>query len=287
MTEEKITHNNIVSFSGRKESGKTELANICVSLGYEKRSFATALKLLVCRVIGFIAIEQLNEHKNKPIGITMTPNMIDIIVEETGFDKDWVESVTSKITEESTGRDWLQVIGTDMIREKDPDWHVRKTFETMEDGKKYVIDDTRFPNELKALKEMGAECWFIIRNKTDNISNHASEISLDYKDFEYKVIVNDSTLEEFRMRWKYYLEYYEVTNAMRNWLISLLFINSHVPISENVMNKLFVYKEFVSFKSDVPIPDEIIEKDTHDGFLCDYGNPFIMETLKKYYKKEA
>ena len=53
------------------------------------------------------------------------------------------------------------------------------------------------------------------------------------------------------------------------------------------MNRLYVYKEFKNFKDKTQIPSEIIEKDTHDGFMCDYGNPFIMEDLKKYYKKEA
>ena len=281
------SNNNIISFSGRKESGKTELANICVDAGYEKRSFATALKKLVCYILNISSIDELNEYKTKPIGRTIDECMIDIIFDETGIDRKFIEDVTKKITSESTGRDWLQIIGTDLIREKDPDWHVRKTFETMERDKKYVIDDTRFPNELNALKEMGAECWFIIRNKTDNISNHPSETSLSYDDFDYNVIINNSTIDDFRKKWKCYLEYYESTSAMRSWLLSLLFINPHTTMSENIMNRLYVYKEFKNFKDKTKIPGEIIEKDTHDGFMCDHGNPFIMEDLKKYYKKEA
>lgn len=279
--------NNIISFSGRKESGKTELANICVEHGYEKRSFATALKKLVCALVGFHSIDELNSYKNKPIGKCVDGVMINILEQETGFEREYLIDKCKAITTDSTGRDWLQVIGTDIIREKDPDWHVRKTFATMEDGKKYVIDDTRFPNELKALKEMGAECWFIIRNKTDNISNHPSENSLSYFDFDYKIIVNNTTLDEFRRRWKCYLEYYGTTKFMRKWLMSLLFVNPHTHLEDKNMNKIFVYREFTDFRNGIRIPDKIVENDNHDGFVGDNGDPFVMETWKNYYKKEA
>lgn len=280
--------NDIISFSGRKESGKTELANICVEYGYEKLSFATALKKLVCKLVGFNSTEHLNEYKNKPIGVTISDSMLNILVDETGFEREWINEMSNKITEKSTGRDWLQVIGTDIIREKDPDWHVRKTFENIKEGNKYVIDDTRFPNELKALKEMEAECWFIIRNKTDNISNHASETSLTYLDFDYNVIVNNITLENFRKRWKCFLEYHETTMPMREWLISLLFMNDHIPMSEHVAHKLYVYREFAELKGrrgkDFPynIPPIIREKTTHDGFIGDDDNPFVTEAWKMY-----
>jgi len=283
----KSRQHNIISFSGRKESGKTELANICVENGYEKRSFATALKKLVCSLLNLQSIDELNSYKNKSIGKTVDDVMITILEQETGFDREYLIDKCKAITEYSTGRDWLQVIGTDIIREKDPDWHVRKTFATMDDEKKYVIDDTRFPNELKALKEMGAQCWFIIRNKTDNISNHPSENSLSYLDFDYMVIVNNGTLEDFRKKWKCYLEYGDITEAMRNWLLSALFINPHTQMNDVNMGKLFVYRQFPDFNKSIKIPDEIVENDDHNGFIGDGGDPFVMESWKKYYKKEV
>lgn len=277
----------IISFSGRKESGKTELANICAEHGYEKRSFATALKKLVCVLVGFQSIDELNSYKNKPIGKCVDDAMINILEQETEFEREYLIDKCKTITTDSTGRDWLQVIGTDIIREKDPDWHVRKTFATMENGKKYVLDDTRFPNELKALKEMGAQCWFIIRNKTDNISNHPSENSLSYLDFDYRIIVNNGTLEDFRKKWKCYLEYCDVTEDMRNWLLSVLFINPHTQMSDVNMGKLFVYRQFPEFKNNIKIPDKIVENNDHNGFIGDGGDPFVMEMWKKYYKKEV
>lgn len=277
----------IISFSGRKESGKTELANICVDAGYEKKSFATALKQLVCDITGIPSIDELNKYKNKPIGLCVGKYELDILEEKTGFDREYLKVTTGKIIELSTARDWLQVIGTDVIRACDPDWHVRRTLDTLEEGKKYVFDDTRFPNELKALKEMGAECWFIIRNKTDNISNHASENYLDYTMFDYHVIVNNSSLEDFKKRWKFYFDCHDVTAPMREWAISMLFMNSYVPLADNTLNKLFVYREFVDFKKNQNMPEKITENDTHTGFIGDNGNPFIMESWKKHYNIRA
>ena len=133
MVNYKVRNNNIISFSGRKESGKTELANICVEYGYEKKSFATALKNLVCNLVGFNTIEELNNYKTVPIRKEMSNEMVLLLSKETGIEYDYIKSVAQRITKESTGRDWLQVVGTDIIREKDPDWHVKKTLSTFEE----------------------------------------------------------------------------------------------------------------------------------------------------------
>jgi hypothetical protein len=284
-SDKKKYKNNIISFSGRKESGKTELANICTEFGYEKKSFATALKELVRDILGFDSIEDLNSMKLMHIGVSLDSSKISKISEKTGIEYEFIDEVGKKITEDSTGRDWLQIIGTDIIRAKNPEWHVNKTLETIQEGHKYVFDDTRFENELKALRNIGAECWFIIRNKTDNISNHISETSLGYQDFNYNVIVNNITLETFRKRWKCFLEYHDITMPMRSWLMSSLFMNSHIPMSEHVLHKLYIYKEFRDLKKiqNMEIPGTIIQNDGHNGFIGDDGNPFIMETWKNFY----
>lgn len=273
----------IISFSGRCRSGKTELANICEAAGYEKKSFATALKLLVCSLTGCESIEALNAFKNSPIGVEVDKTVLDKLVEATGFEYKYCQDTTGKLTERSTGRDWLQVIGTDVIRAYDPDWHVRKTLKTLEPGKKYVFDDTRFPNELKALNELGAECWFIIRNKVDNISNHPSETSLNYRMFDYHIIVNNISLEDLRKRWKFYMERHGVMATMREWAISQLFMNTYLKMTENTLNKFFVYSGFTEFKKSPVIPDKIEPNEDNTGFIGDNGNPFVMEDLKKYY----
>ena len=277
----------IISFSGRKESGKTELANICEAYGYEKVSFATALKKLVCELTNIDSIEELNKFKNKPLGVSVDDRILKILMEVTGAEYLYCQNATGKLTELSTARDWLQVIGTDVIRSCDPDWHVIKTLQGLEPGKKYVFDDTRFINELQALKELGAECWFIIRNKVDNISNHPSETSLNYRMFDYHVIVNNISLDDLRKRWKFYMECHEVTAPMREWAISQLFMNKYVPIAENTLHKFFVYKWFTEFESTVRYPDKLVVNELNTGFIGDDYNPFITEDWKMLYNNEV
>ena len=277
----------IISFSGRKESGKTELAKICETAGYEKKSFATPLKELVCDLTGLDSIESLNEYKNKPIGVNIDDKVLTKLVEATGLEYLYCQNTTGKLTELSTGRDWLQVIGTDVIRSFDPDWHVKKVIQTIEPGKKYVFDDTRFPNELKALKELGAECWFIIRNKVDNISNHISETALNYRMFDYHIIVNNVSLKEFKKRWKFYFDCHEVTAPLREWTIGQLFMNHHTFIAENTLNKFLVYGWFTHFKDKVDEPYSLVPNESNTGFIGDNDNPFITEDWKIFYNKEV
>ena len=58
----------------------------------------------------------------------------------------------------NTVRDMLQYIGTNVIREYNPNWHVDKLREMIKPNTNYVFEDTRFPNEKKMLEELGADC---------------------------------------------------------------------------------------------------------------------------------
>lgn len=278
----------LISFSGRCFSGKDELANICKQYGYTKLSFATPLKNLIIELTGLKDVEELNGKKNEPLGAEFDEELYDKLSMLTDIPVDYCMKYAASITKESTGRDWLQIIGTDLIRRYDPDWHVKRTVSMIEPDKKYVFDDTRFPNELEALKKLGAECWFIIRTKTDNISNHVSETALDYRMFEYHVIVNDKDLETFRKRWKYYLDNYEVAKPMREWLIGQLFLNSGAKFSDKTIEKFFVYEYFRQFSTPSITPYRVEPTEDARGFLVDGSievtNPFIVEEYKKFYK---
>lgn len=88
------------------------------------------------------------------------------------------------------GRKLLQTVGTDVIREKDPDFWVNfvvKMLKLIGDRWDYVlIPDARFPNEIDGLKAAGfdAQHWRVVREHYDNglseeTRTHPSEISLD------------------------------------------------------------------------------------------------------------
>lgn len=104
------------------------------------------------------------------------------------------------------GRNLLQSLGTDIIRQKlnKPNFHVSRVCEDIEicqDFVNYVIiDDTRFPNEIYYPKMMfGDEKVISIRvDRKDYVSsltkeqqNHISEVALDNFDFDYRIKAKD------------------------------------------------------------------------------------------------
>lgn len=208
--------NKIIAFAGRCRSGKSELATICEKYGYEKLYFALPLKQL-CADILDISIDGLNKAKNEgtDIGLKIDDDICVILSEETGIPLESVKDICyGKVL--NNVREMLQFIGTDLIRKYNTNWHVNKMREMINPDKNYVIDDVRFPNELDLIRELGGDCWFIIRPKIDNVSNHESETALSWKDFGNKVIINDSSLELFKFKWETFLKDYDKSIKIRD-----------------------------------------------------------------------
>jgi hypothetical protein len=134
------------------------------------------------------------------------------------------------ITENTTIREFLQLLGTECLRNNlHPDIHVISTFsdyktvyttvsdkgrferEDLDIKPNWIITDTRFPNEAEAIKSRGGIVIRVDRKeaagegaiqKTVNgktfwvkSHGHASETSLDEYPFDY-VINNNGTIEE-------------------------------------------------------------------------------------------
>jgi hypothetical protein len=59
----------------------------------------------------------------------------------------------------------------------------------------WIITDTRFPNELYAVKQKGGVAIQVIKKGNKAVNDHVSEISLDGAQFDY-VIENDGTIED-------------------------------------------------------------------------------------------
>jgi hypothetical protein len=60
-------------------------------------------------------------------------------------------------------------------------------------GHSTVIDDMRFPNEMRLLKEAGARCIRIVADRNQVSTDHPSEGLLDNEVFDY-TLVNDGDL---------------------------------------------------------------------------------------------
>lgn len=199
---------NIIALCGRKQSGKTEMANVCKTEFENVKvfSFGTALKNLCAELLN-ITYDELNEIKNIPNKFSIKPDerWVNIISNRTGIMKDLVKEKIKNVTFTSV-RVMLQKIGTDVIREYNPDWHVNTLInEILEYDKNtiIVVDDCRFVNEKKALEQLGAKMYFVIRPTNLNVSNHESETNLKWYAFgESDVIVNDMALDKFKEYWR-------------------------------------------------------------------------------------
>jgi len=258
----------ILGFAGRLRSGKTELAKVCQEHGYEIMSFATPLKEL-CADLLSVTIDELNSLKNNCIKINILINneLCEKISKETDIPIDIVEDVSlGKVIVDA--REMLQFIGTDLIRKYNEDWHVNKIKERLDKDKNYVFDDVRFKNEKKMINSLGGDCWFVIRPKIDQVSNHESETSLTWKDCFNKIIINDKTLEYLRFKWENFLDDYTNSVSRRddefNRILEMYPQNRIENLS--ALDMLFISEDFFTYS-----PREI-KKDCVAGFKFTPGS---------------
>lgn len=199
----------IISFSGKKHSGKTELSKICKKYGYQCLNFADGLKNIVCHCLN-ITEDWLELYKDETVitpYILSTVQTIEYINNQTGISNDVLaENLNSKLF--YSIREILQFLGTDIIRKYNPLWHINqlRTKLTANTDKLFCVGDIRFPNEKKLIDELQGETWCIVRPNYDDSSNtdHSSENSLHYTEFKH-VFNNNSSKENFTNRWEKYL----------------------------------------------------------------------------------
>lgn len=282
----------IIGLCGRLQSGKTELAKVCEKYGYERLYFALPLKKL-CADLLDISIDELNRAKAEKydIGVTIGKDMCEIISEETEIPFNIVMETCNGIVIKDV-RHMLQFIGTDLIRKYNNNWHVNRIREMIDINKDYVIDDVRFPNEKALIEELGGECWFVIRTKIDNVSNHESETSITWNDCWNKIIINDSTLSNLLFRWETFIDNYKQSCAIRDKEFNRILEDG----STDIITPLSIYDMLFLSKALFTYIPKTIEKDNvknismnedHSVFIT-YAddsmelidNPLVIEDLK-------
>jgi hypothetical protein len=202
----------IISFSGRKHSGKTLLAEQCQKHGYILINFADSLKNVTCAILD-ISLDNLNRIKDHKQPFTLTNTQIINLASLIELSYDNILNVFPKGYYLKSIREFLQRVGTDLIRKFNPNWHINKIryIITKNPDKNYCIGDTRFPQEKELIEELNGECWFIFRPEyTADISNHISETSLNWSYFDKNyIIVNNETRENLIATWNHYLHFNE------------------------------------------------------------------------------
>lgn len=193
-----MINKNIIAFSGRARSGKTELCNALVRQNNAKKmSIAFYLKKLCCEILN-ISYNELNDLKNKRTMLNIMPdkNWSNIIARKTNIEQNIIQKYLNNIIIKDI-RHMLQFIGTNIIRKYKVNWHINNLIYDIKNDSThnlFVIDDVRFQNEKTAIENINGQCFFIVRpDNIANVSNHASEISIQWKDFPYKnIIINDT-----------------------------------------------------------------------------------------------
>lgn len=184
----------IIGLSGRKHSGKTEFSNVLVNhFGFKRASFACGLKKIVAELYNWSEQSlydpiQKEEILKEPVlwNDYACSKLMFIINKQLNF-------TGSKIFK--TRREAMQYIGSDVIRNHDPDFHINYFKNHYKEGD-WVCDDMRFQNEKKVLDDMGAKSIYILRPYYWNYSNHISEISLNRNDFDL-ILLNNQSLEDY------------------------------------------------------------------------------------------
>ena len=283
----------IIGFGGRIGSGKSELAKICQDAGFKKLYFALPLKQLVANLIN-VKLDEINDLKNVEKDYKFYKTDYLFLSKETGIPFETVEKEMSKV-QFKTVRQLLQYIGTDLIRKYNTNWHVNRIREMVKEDKdaNYVFDDIRFKNELNLVRELGGDCWFIIRPIISNVSNHESETSLTWRDFGNKLIINDGGLNLFKFRWEAFFDNYDISMEKRTKLVGSECIKKLCDVISEPLSVLellelplclFKYEErefdCSAIKNVTQTKDLAVDIEYNDGSHELVKNPISIEDLK-------
>jgi len=255
----------ILAFAGRKRSGKTTLAKL---LQEEENAIiitiADFLKHLCCDLMN-IPYQELIEKKDNGYTFDIIPDerWFKIISKRTNIN---IEDVRKELENKhiTSIRELLQVIGTDVIRKYNENWHVNKMIEEIKsysNDKLIVIDDVRFPNEREAILNLSGVVFFIVRPNISEVSNHSSETALKWQDFDYRhVIINDNITED-KLKMDFLIHY-------RNNFVFFLIKSIFLYENENYLK----CSDFgTNYNSDKELIDDILRQNRDKKLFNEYG----------------
>lgn len=284
----------IIGLCGRLGSGKTELSRICEENGYRRLYFALPLKILISHLLD-TDIDGVNSLKTANFELKLTDEQLEFISHETDITFEDVKENLENIVFHNS-REMLQVIGTDLIRKFNNNWHVNKIKNMIDSSQDYVIDDVRFLNEKEMIEEMGGKLVFIVRPYLSTISNHESERTLRWQMFDF-VVINNNTIEQLKFIWDTFLKNgFSKSLTMRTQLINRLLedkdeLKQYIEHCNemNMYNMFLISPYLFNYNDDFLVNIKKIEK--FDSYFCVYYNddsiekithPLMVEDLKFY-----
>ena len=224
----------IISFSGRKQSGKSTAGNFIYSLYMaqlgisEKVYFGENGDILVSDLFGdknyagkfnpyYHSVSDINIDKafnilNKVVRIYNFADVLkkNICMDILGLSYDQcygTDDQKNELTdllingEKASARDIMQYVGTDVFRKIKSDAWVESTMKQIakDNAQLAIITDCRFPNEVAAIKKFNGKVIRLNRNPFN--SDHLSESVLDqehydWSNFDYVVDNQNYTIYE-------------------------------------------------------------------------------------------
>jgi hypothetical protein len=170
----------IIGLSGYAKSGKDTVAEIIREIQSEKweiKKFSGKLKQIASILLGMPEhLFENQDFKSEMLGEEWWKNYGDFY-------------------HQTTVRDFLQLLGTDAIRNglHSNAW-VNALMADYKPAKmdqynpsNWIVTDVRFPNEAEAIKDRGGIIIRIDRPGVEPVNAHPSEVALDKWDFDYKI----------------------------------------------------------------------------------------------------
>ena len=151
--------------------------------GWEIKKWAGKLKTIASMLTG-IPVEKFEDQEFK----------------KTDLGPEW----------DMTVRDFLQKLGTDAVRNglHTNAW-VNALIADYTNESKWVITDTRFPNEAEAIRKKDGILIRVERPGVKPINNHPSETGLDDYTFDH-VIKNNGSIEDLLLKVKSILQFHKI-----------------------------------------------------------------------------
>lgn len=188
-----------ILIAGKKGSGKSTLANLLHKrTGYKVFAFADALKR-ACALVSEIPLKNFDnpEFKEKPFLVPMrlTKHTIDAIFMLFGYNPEQYSKYTESLATICVRkhivsiRDFLQFIGTDILRNFDPNVHVNYLKNNIEQNA--IVADVRFKNEAESFNDE-PHLLIIMERNTGNEDTHVSEQNIEDLKSSATIIINNS-----------------------------------------------------------------------------------------------
>jgi hypothetical protein len=173
----------ILGLSGRKQSGKNSIADFLI------RNASEIFKYDNYEASAYAFADELKEFCIKSLGLkpelcygtdTDKNSLTHILFENLPYVQ------KGNVSEYMTVREVLQHVGSNIFRKLDNDIWTRACLSTIEDDEPdlAIITDVRFPNEVKAIQNVGGRVLRLIRNPFPDDS-HISETALDKENFDW------------------------------------------------------------------------------------------------------